>query len=90
VKFSNAPAGAVMAAVGTDLRKEEYTFNGDARAFNTTPAILDARLMMQMPCLKSAVISARSTQEFTVPVFKNMEVTLAGSSGSFHRFRQYL
>lgn len=36
------PAGPVMAAIGTDLRREEYKFNGDRRAVNARPAILNA------------------------------------------------
>jgi iron complex outermembrane recepter protein len=34
--------GAIMAAVGTDLRKEEYRFNGDVRELASRPAILNA------------------------------------------------
>ena len=36
------PAGFVQAAIGTDLRREEYKFNGDRRAANARPAILNA------------------------------------------------
>lgn len=36
------PAGPVMAAVGVDLRREEYKFNGDARNIAERRAILNA------------------------------------------------
>lgn len=80
------PAGAVMAAVGTDLRKEEYTFNGDARAANTRPAILNAPFDDANALPKVSRDIRAIYAEFLVPVFKNMEVTLAGRQDHYTGF----
>ena len=71
------PAGAVMAAVGTDLRKEEYRFNGDLRAAQARPAILnapfdDVNALAQVSREIKAVYA-----EVLVPVTKALEVTVA-------------
>nr|WP_229505792.1 Plug domain-containing protein [Massilia genomosp. 1] len=44
------PAGPIMAAVGTDIRKEEYTFNGDLR--NIAEPSSTRRSTMSMSCRK--------------------------------------
>lgn len=71
------PAGSVMAAVGTDLRREAYEFNGDARAASARPAILnapfdDANALDNVHRDIKAVYA-----EVLVPVTKDLEVTLA-------------
>jgi iron complex outermembrane receptor protein len=80
------PAGAVMAAVGTDLRKEEYSFNGDARASNARPAILNAPFddANALPSVSRDIRAIYA--EFLVPVFKNMEVTVAGRQDHYTGF----
>lgn len=71
------PAGTVMGAVGFDLRREEYKFNGDARAAAARPAILnapfdDANALDNVHRDIKAVYA-----EVLVPVTKDLEVTVA-------------
>jgi iron complex outermembrane receptor protein len=71
------PAGAAMAAVGMDLRREEYKFNGDKRAAGARPAILnapfdDANALDNVHRDIKAVYA-----EIMVPVIKDLEVTFA-------------
>ncbi|MEW6761278.1 MAG: TonB-dependent receptor [Pseudomonadota bacterium] len=71
------PAGTVMAAIGTDLRREEYKFNGDKRASAARPAILnapfdDANALDNVHRDIKAVYA-----EILVPVIKNLDVTFA-------------
>jgi iron complex outermembrane receptor protein len=73
----NLPAGAVMGAVGFDLRREEYKFNGDKRAAAARPVILNAPF--DDPNALDGVhrdIKAIYA-ELLVPVVKNLDVTLA-------------
>ncbi len=71
------PAGPVMAAVGTDLRKEEYKFNGDRRAANARPAILNAPFDDPNALDKVSRDIRAVYAEVLVPVTKDLEVTLA-------------
>jgi iron complex outermembrane receptor protein len=72
------PAGAVMAAVGTDLRREEYKFNGDLRAAQARPAILNAPFD-DVNALDNVHRDIKAVYaEVLVPVTKTLEVTLAG------------
>lgn len=71
------PAGPVMAAVGTDLRREAYEFNGDKRAASERPPILnapfdDANALDNVHRDIKAVYA-----EVLVPVTKDLEVTVA-------------
>lgn len=71
------PAGAVMGAVGIDLRREEYKFNGDKRAAAERPAILnapfdDVNALDQVSRDIKAVYA-----EVIVPVTTELEVNLA-------------
>ncbi len=73
----NLPAGAVMGAVGFDLRREEYKFNGDKRAAAARPAILnapfdDANALDNVHRDIKAVYA-----EILIPVIKNLDVTFA-------------
>jgi iron complex outermembrane receptor protein len=80
------PAGAIMAAVGTDLRKEQYEFNGDVREAVTRPAILNA------PFDDNNVLNPVSRDirafyaEVMVPVTKALEVTVAGRQDHYSGF----
>jgi iron complex outermembrane receptor protein len=80
------PAGAVMAAVGTDLRKEEYTFNGDARASAARPLILNAAFDEPniLPYAKRDIRAFYA--EVLVPVTKKLEVTIAGRQDHYTGF----
>lgn len=80
------PAGAVMAAIGTDLRKEEYAFNGDARAASARPAILNAPFddANALPSVSRDIRALYA--EFLVPVTKSLEVTLAGRQDHYSGF----
>ena len=71
------PAGAVMAAVGTDIRKEEYRFNGDLRAAAARPAILNAPFddVNALPKVSRDIKAVYA--EVLVPILKSLEVTVA-------------
>ena len=71
------PAGAVMAAVGTDLRREEYKFNGDLRATAARPAILNAPFDDPNALARVSRDIRAVYAEVLVPVTKDLEVTLA-------------
>ncbi len=73
----NLPAGAVMGAVGFDLRREEYKFNGDKRAAAARPAILNAPFddANALDNVKRDIKAVYA--ELLVPVVKNLDVTLA-------------
>ncbi|MES2318412.1 MAG: TonB-dependent receptor [Pseudomonadota bacterium] len=71
------PAGAVMAALGTDLRKEEYKFNGDLRAAAARPAILNAPFDDPNALDKVSRDIRAVYAEVMVPVTKSLEVTMA-------------
>ena len=80
------PGGTVMAAIGTDLRREEYKFNGDARAANARPAILnapfdDANALDNVHRDIKAIYA-----EVMVPVTKDLEVTFAGRRDDYSGF----
>lgn len=80
------PAGAVMAAVGMDLRKEEYRFNGDARAANAQTAILNAPFdgVNVLPNVSRDIRAVYA--EVLVPVLKSLEVTVAARQDHYSGF----
>lgn len=69
--------GEVMAALGVDVRKEKFEFNGDARAANARPVILGA------PFDDANAVSGVSRDikaifaELLIPFGKQFDVTLA-------------
>ncbi|MEH6437451.1 TonB-dependent receptor domain-containing protein [Massilia sp. DD77] len=71
------PGGSVMAAVGTDLRREEYKFNGDERNIAERRAILNAPFddVNALDKVKRDIKAVYA--EVLVPVTKDLEVTLA-------------
>lgn len=80
------PAGAVMAAIGTDLRREEYKFNGDARAASARPAILNAPFDDQN-ALNNVHRDIKAVYaELLVPVTKSLELTFAGRQDHYSGF----
>jgi iron complex outermembrane receptor protein len=82
----NLPAGAVMAAIGTDLRREAYSFNGDAREAAARPQILNAPFDDQN-ALKEKHRDIKALYfEFLIPVFKSLEVNIAGRQDHYTGF----
>jgi iron complex outermembrane recepter protein len=71
------PGGDAYAAVGIDLRKEKYKFNGDERAASARPTILaapfdDGNALLGVERKVNAVYA-----ETILPVTKSLEVQLA-------------
>ena len=73
----NLPAGPVMAALGTDLRREEYRFNGDRRAVDARPVILNAPFddVNALDQVKRDIKAIYA--EVLVPVTQALELTFA-------------
>lgn len=80
------PAGSVMAAIGTDLRREEYKFNGDARAASERPAILNAPFDDQNALNNVHRDIKAIYAEVLVPVMKDLELTFAGRQDHYSGF----
>jgi iron complex outermembrane receptor protein len=80
------PAGAVMAAVGTDLRREAYSFNGDARAAAARPAILNAPFDDQNALNEKHRDIKAVYVEFIIPVTKALELNIAGREDHYSGF----
>jgi iron complex outermembrane receptor protein len=80
------PAGSLMAAVGTDLRREEYKFNGDLRAAQARPAILNAPFDDQNALDKVHRDIKAVYFEFIVPVTKALELNFAGREDHYSGF----
>nr|WP_269106695.1 TonB-dependent receptor [Massilia sp. TS11] len=80
------PAGALMAAFGTDLRKEEYRFNGDVREAASRPAILNAPFD-DANALNTVSRNIKAVYfEFLIPVLKSLEVNVAGRRDQYDGF----
>jgi iron complex outermembrane receptor protein len=80
------PTGAILGAIGTDLRREEYSFNGDARAANARPVILNAPFD-DANALQHAQRDIRAFYaEVMIPVMKTLELTLAGRQDHYTGF----
>ena len=80
------PAGPVLAAVGTDLRKEEYRFNGDLREAQARPAILNAPFD-DVNALAQVSRNIRAVYaEVLVPITKALEVTVAVRRDNYSGF----
>ncbi|MEJ7805529.1 MAG: TonB-dependent receptor [Telluria sp.] len=70
-------AGAVMGAVGVDVRKEQYKFNGDLRAAAARPAILNAPFD-DINAIDTVSRTIRAVYaEVLIPVTKTLELTAA-------------
>ncbi|MGB9107458.1 MAG: TonB-dependent receptor, partial [Telluria sp.] len=80
------PAGPVMAAVGTDLRREEYKFNGDLRAAQARPLILNAPFDDQNALDKVSRDIKAVYVELIVPVTKELELNFAGREDHYTGF----
>jgi iron complex outermembrane receptor protein len=80
------PAGAIMAAVGTDLRREEYKFNGDLRNIQERRNILNAPFD-DVNALDKVHRDIKAVYfEVLVPVTKDLEVTVAGRQDHYQGF----
>ena len=80
------PTGAILGAIGTDLRREEYAFNGDARAATARPAILNAPFDDANALLHAQRDIRAFYGEVMIPVMKSLEVTLAGRQDHYTGF----
>ena len=78
------PGGRAYAAVGFDLRKEEYNFNGDTRTIQ--PEIFLAPFDNQNALTpKSRTVNALYA-ELALPIIKNAELTLAARRDEYSGF----
>jgi iron complex outermembrane receptor protein len=80
------PAGAIMAAVGTDLRREEYKFNGDIRDLQLRASILNAPFDDVNVLDKVHRDIKALFFEVMVPVTKDLELTFAGRQDHYSGF----
>ena len=78
------PGGAIQAAVGTDLRREEFKFNGDERA-NAEPVFNapfdEANVLDKVSRDIKAVFA-----EVYLPVIDSLDITLAGRYDKYDGF----
>ena len=80
------PAGDVMAAIGTDIRQEKWNFQGDQRAAGTQ------RTIFNVPFDNGNALSGVTRDikaiyaEVLVPVFKNLDITVAGRQDDYTGF----
>jgi iron complex outermembrane recepter protein len=78
------PGGAILLAVGTDLRREEFKFNGDERA--------EMRPVFLAPFDNANVLDKVSRDikalfaEVYLPILDNLDVTLAGRYDKYDGF----
>ena len=73
----NLPGGEVKAAVGVDYRKEEYSFNGDARAASARPTILAAPFDDAFALDPRSRTIKAAYAELLLPVFNRFELNAA-------------
>ena len=80
------PAGDVMAAIGTDLRNEQYKFNGNATDLATQAAIFNAPFdsVNTLDTVKRDIKAVFG--EVLVPIFKNLEASAAVRHDSYTGF----
>lgn len=69
------PGGMVQAAVGVDIRIEDYNFNGDARAANERPVILAAPFDNANALSGASRTVKAAYTEVLIPLFKGFELT---------------
>ncbi|MFM8738304.1 MAG: TonB-dependent receptor domain-containing protein [Betaproteobacteria bacterium] len=80
------PAGEVMAAVGADLRREEYRFNGDERDL-AAQRIIVAAPFDQTNVLLGAKRDVKAFYgELLVPITKQIETTLSARRDEYSGF----
>ncbi len=80
------PGGTAFAAVGFDLRREDYAFNGDERAAASRPVILLAPFD-EGNILAGVTRDIRAFYaEVALPLFEGFELTLAGRYDDYTGF----
>jgi iron complex outermembrane receptor protein len=80
------PAGDVMMAIGTDLRREQWKFNGDERDLANQRAILNVPFD-NGNALSGVTRDIRAVYtEILIPVIKKLEVTVAGRQDHYTGF----
>ncbi len=80
------PAGTAMGAVGFDLRKEEYTFNGDQRAATARPVVYNAPFDDANALAPVSRSIAALYAEVLLPIAKNFDVTVAARRDRYTGF----
>ncbi len=80
------PAGAVMLALGTDLRREQYRFNGDLREAASRPQILGAAFDDGNALAPVSRTVRALYAELLVPLTQALEVTLAARQDHYSGF----
>lgn len=80
------PAGDVMAAVGVDIRKEKYKFNGTATDLATQARVFNAPFdaVNDLNGVQRDIKAAYA--EVLVPVLKNLELTVAARHDDYSGF----
>ena len=80
------PGGDLQIAFGTDLRREEFEFNGDRRAAAERPAIFNAPFddANALPSVSRNVKAVFT--EIYLPVLQSLEVTLAARYDEYDGF----
>ncbi|MGZ3184441.1 MAG: TonB-dependent receptor domain-containing protein [Telluria sp.] len=80
------PAGSLQGALGMDLRRESYRFNGDLRDALTRPAILNAPFDDQNALMPVSRDIKAVFFELAIPVIRNLELTVAGRHDQYTGF----
>lgn len=85
------PAGTIYGAVGADVRKEEYLFNGASAAYNTPTDTANYIYLAPFDnALATGGTLSRTVKavfaELQVPIFKNLELNLAGRRDQYTGF----
>ena len=80
------PGGSVRVAAGVDYRKERYRFNGDVREVLARPVIIAAPFDDQNALAGVSREIKAAYAEVLIPIFDNLEVTLAGRIDDYGDF----
>ncbi len=80
------PGGMVQAALGVDYRRETYSFNGSAAAVLGTPDIFNAAFDNANALTPKNRDVKAAYGEISIPVFKMLEVSLAGRIDNYSGF----
>ena len=85
-KLFRLPGGSAQLAIGVDYRRETYTFNGSPAAVAGTPDIFNAAFdNANALAAKSRDVKA-AFAEVGFPIFKELEITLAGRIDDYTGF----
>lgn len=82
----NLPAGPILAAFGVDLRVDRFQFQGEKRV-GTAAAFIEGAPIDSKPALANVSRDVKALfAEFSIPVFKSLEVNLAARLDSYSGF----